>query len=149
MNPVSVRVVFLDFDGVLRGGGDWFRNAGSYLETLTQRAHADVVVSSDWRRGRPRTVLCDLLRAQGYTGRVLGTTPDLQIIQPKTRVPRGAEIAMWLAEQRYRWTVEAFVILDDCDDMAPCVDRLVQCDPSVGLTMEDVVKAWEIFERQV
>jgi hypothetical protein len=156
----SVRVVFLDFDGVLNSTAYAMKSghggvlgldpeAGARLERLVQRGRADVVVSSTWRLGRTRAELCDLLHSIGYTGRVLGKTPDLNCIRIGTHVPRGAEIEMWMKENARRFHVTSFVILDDDSDMAPHHTRLVRTNFDVGLTNADVERALSILEVPV
>ncbi len=156
-----VRIIFLDFDGVLNSTDYAYRSksnggligldpqAGMKLQLLAQTARADVVVSSTWRLYRKRTELCDLLRGIGYTGRVLGKTPDLAHINVNMSVPRGAEIEMWMRENARRYPVESFVILDDDSDMTPHQARHVKTHFAVGLTFADVDKALAILKEPV
>jgi len=54
---------------------------------------------------------------------------------------RGAEIKEWIIRHP---EVENFVILDDCADMEPYMDRLVQTNADIGLT---IVDAREVLKK--
>lgn len=55
---------------------------------------------------------------------------------------RGWEIMAWMASVS---DIESFVILDDWNDMGPISDHLIQTNPSLGLTEEQVQEAIEIL----
>jgi hypothetical protein len=126
---VTSRVVFLDIDGVLAPIRRWDRYGDldpaciQVLNEIVTRGGADVVVSSTWRYGKSIAELQTMLDAQGFTGRVLDTTP--------TGAPgadRGEEIAAWLAAH----AVRGYVIIDDHADMGDLRTRLVQTHPAQG-----------------
>ena len=85
-----MRVVFLDFDGVLnshayqatlppevRGGVMGLdRAAVARLNKLVHAAEAEMVVSSTWRHSRTTRQLRDLLQEHGFVGTVRGRTPQ-------------------------------------------------------------------------
>lgn len=154
-----MRVVFLDFDGVLnarvghepyplagplphgvdpRDAGDIDPAAVHLLDDLVARARAKIVISSTWRNRLTLHELRALLRYRGLAGEVIGATPTLWRDAEGRRLVRGDEIAAWLAEAE---RVEAFVILDDDDDMAALSAALVRTRGEVGLTTEDVERA--------
>ena len=107
MRPTKVRVVFLDFDGVLNNTEYLLQNSTSQpgyvherddidpiavvlLNDLVTRGNAYAVVSSAWRIGRMRTQLCDILNGRGYKGKILDKTPE---IKPYRRDQRGQCLA--------------------------------------------------------
>lgn len=165
-----MKVVFLDVDGVLNCSSRMGQcvqvgrevghrmdvDAVQRLATLCRRTGAKVVVSSTWRiqYGGPQ-VRRMLHVMSGYDFRVVGETPRL----PRTdgRDPsRGEEIGAWLSRPLAP-RVEAFVILDDGNDMGPYGPRLVQTtwelgledghvDRAVALLMEDACMATKATE---
>ena len=141
----NVRVVFLDFDGVLNSTAFALRvphkglmgldpEAVARLNSLEMEIEEDVcfVVSSTWRFGRTLDQLRRILHEAGFTGIVAGKTPELN-------KPRGLEIQAWLdSAPLYGIEVEQFVILDDDSDMEHLGDRLVKTSFQDGLQDEHV-----------
>jgi hypothetical protein len=144
---VSLRVIFLDFDGVLNSvryilgnrawkkDGSWKktrdrhaiyamwktqidRRAVRRLNRIVRATGARIVVCSTWRLIHPVGRLRRLLRDRGFVGSVIGATPDIE------HAARGMECAAWLA--RHRRPIESFVALDDMDDYEPMMSRLVR-----------------------
>lgn len=133
----GLRIVFLDFDGVLAVGGSGLDAAlVARLNRLVATAGAAVVVSSSWRRGTDVLDLATALRSAGFVGTVVGATPTVP------NLDRGYEIQAWLNDTADAGCeVESFVILDDDDDMAHLRPRLVQTNPDAGLSDGDVERA--------
>ena len=102
------------------------------LNEIVARCAAAVVVSSTWRHGKTVADLQRMLDAQGFSGRVLGKTPDGL---PGSN--RGAQIAAWLAAH----DVSGYVIIDDHADMGDLRSHLVQTDPAHGLKPADAPRA--------
>jgi len=108
------------------------------LNEVVARGQADVIVSSTWRYGKTVTELQEMLQAQGFTGRVVDTTP--------TGTPgadRGEEIAAWLAEH----AVGGYVIIDDHVDMGDLRSHLVQTQPAHGLQPADAPRVIAMLMR--
>jgi hypothetical protein len=164
----SVRVLFLDMDGVV--------NSARYFEVLSKRGYrkakgkakaearltqatfvsmidpatipllndivargnADVVISSSWRVPWSFTDIAEMLRQRGFVGSVIGATPYGVELPSDVEYARGHEIAAWLAEHE---GVESFAILDDNSDMAHLLPRLVQTTWGLGLLPEHVEPA--------
>lgn len=182
--PVSteppIKVIFLDFDGVLNNNV-WIRErcaAGdqhliltdvmpehvSLLNQIIERSGAKVVISSSWRHhyglfdnfsrtGRDSgDSLKAILERAGFKGELIGRTPDgWPGIRFSEQRLRGKEIQAWLDEWHSmgKPRVEAFVILDDSDDMAHMRDtNFVHTDEEKGLTQEDVEKALVILNAK-
>lgn len=148
------RVIFLDFDGVLNSHEWQLRRhesrrergatlgldpaAVGLLNQLIDRTGAQVVVSSVHRKDGLRHCRRLLTRC-GFTGEVIGQTPDLQTL-------RGLEIQAWLDAQE---APDTFVILDDdSQDMAHLLDRLIQTGFHNGLTQAHVDAAVKMLRQR-
>ncbi len=151
-----MRVVFLDFDGVLNSAryfdelrkaealvqlvehDDFLdRAAVALLDYLVFATDAKIVVSSSWRLSRTVKELDETLTSAGLrSGRVIDKTADLQ------GVPRGNEIKLWVDTHR----PASFVILDDDDDMGQLATRLVKTHfQEGGLRAEHVQRAIDML----
>ena len=151
-----MRVVFLDFDGVLNSQKyiDWDvalytsaqidPRAVALVNDLVSRSDAKVVVSSSWRLIHTDRGLSRLLGERGFSGEIIGTTPRLHSTGLGIPRGRGDEIRAWLNE--YREQVEGFVVLDDNgDEMGPVARHLILADPACGLVDSDVERACEVI----
>ena len=151
-----MKVIFLDFDGVLNSEAFFKANGNRYLpETLDvaavarvnaiiARTGARVVVSSTWRLGYSLVQLKDILGRHGLSGEVVGVTPVIQDVDEDgigvvRNAPRGHEIQRWIDEQPE--PPEAFVILDDEADMEHLGNRHVRTLFDTGLGDDEVEAA--------
>ena len=156
-----VKVIFLDFDGVLNslaflnGGahelGDLDPAAVARLERLVARSGAKVVISSTWRLKYSPAELRARLAAQGFTGEIIDCTPELpagSVPASGYFFPRCQEIRAWLTSRRV--APERFVILDDADfevdELAELQSCFVRTDVAHGLVDADVEIALRILE---
>jgi hypothetical protein len=153
----SVKVIFLDFDGVLNSDGFLLQarrksvfekdadeidpSRVALLNQIVQCTGADVVVSSSWRIIMKLADIRGLLKNHGFVGNIVGATPN---IGTPNRV-RGDEIQRWIVE--CPTTVSNFVILDDDADMGALLPNLVQTSSLDGLTENDVERAIQILNR--
>lgn len=149
---MSAPVLFLDIDGVLNSGR-FFREqygqvdgrtseafaaaqvdpaAVALLNRILADAGADVVVSSTWRLMHRLSDLRGILRSRGFTGRIIGRTPNLG------GKPRGHEIQAWLVGRPEQ--PPAFCILDDDAGMAHLAPFLVRTTFAEGLTEAHVAR---------
>ena len=151
-----MRLVFLDFDGVLNsralverapsplaiGPGLLDADAVMRVERFCVAAGAEIVVTSTWRLTFDRAALEDMLRAKGLiTARVRGVTPMI----PHKR-GRGQEIQSWLDAQSSAH-LEGIVIFDDDPDMLHLMPWLVQTSFETGLTAAHLDDALTILRR--
>lgn len=121
-------IIFLDFDGVLNTD-EYLRTAArttgriasevdldpaavARLQEIVDATGAAVVVSSSWRLLYCLDALTGYLRARGFRGDVVGTTPRW-VATTDPDAPRGAEIALWREEWGH---VGPYAILDDDPD---------------------------------
>jgi hypothetical protein len=131
-----MKVIFLDFDGVIVTAHTRYHSGDMYcvhlLNRLIKETGAKIVVSSMWRTGRTVEELRTLLTEWGVEGEVIDKTPvDHGVI-------RGVEIDRWLAKHP---EVTSYVILDDDSDMGGLIHKLVKTHPTHGLDYADVGKA--------
>lgn len=152
-----MRIVFLDFDGVLNwrahveatatpttpGPDHLVESAVRRVEGLCVEMQAAIVVTSTWRLTFDRPTLEAMLRVKG-----LATTAvlDLAPLIPFKR-GRGQEIQSWLdtVPRARGWHVEGLVILDDQADMLHLMPWLVLSSFETGLTDAHVLEAKRIL----
>jgi len=162
-----MRVVFLDFDGVLNQGYDKVRGAPSgfdysvpscvlALNALTRAMDARIVVSSSWRLQHTLDELRTVLRQWGVEAPVLDVTQDLDDASgfPAARI---AEIRAFL--DLCPEPIEAFAVLDDQDIRLDINNevvkdeeieaRFIQTTTEVGFTSEGAVQAARHLLRPV
>ena len=153
-----MKIIFLDVDGVLNSTdsaqaafereGRSFRYSEhmstvlvARLNDLLDKTDAQVVISSTWRLCYELHEIFDILEKNGFKHdeRIFGVTPH----PPEARGIRGLEIQAWM--EQHGTKPNQIVILDDSNDMAHLMDRLVLVNPDVGLTDEDVAKALKLL----
>ncbi len=154
-----MKVIFLDFDGVLNRETDeapavdelwteaWLDAVlVRRLANMVTRTGAHVVVSSSWRLRRSATELERILARAGCACRIVDVTPRLARGECAESEVRGREIARWLEEHP---EVSAYVALDDEPSLGPVAERHVRTDPEVGLSGEDVERACAILALEL
>lgn len=145
-----MRVIFLDFDGVLNSEAS-FRlevrkrteriqdtlcpvNCSNFQFILEKVPDVQVVISSTWRVLHELNWLKEKLSSYNIdSSRVIGITPRV------FSGYRGKEIKEWLEDHS---EVTDFVIIDDASDMEPYMDKLIQTHWKTGLLLpqaEEVV----------
>ncbi len=123
-----MKVIFLDFDGVLNlipqghdyYGGIFHPEFVDNLGRIIEETGAKLVISSSWRTmGLERLKM--MWEHRLYPGDIIGVTPDLRWRTKKDAMElneveyvRGDEIESWL---NLHPEVTNYVILDDDDDM--------------------------------
>lgn len=153
-----MRILLLDFDGVLNSVGSFIYNermrklglsktpthesfdpiACSNLQyILEELPDVQIVVSSTWRKYNTLAALQEIFKVNHLLPeRMIGTTPESK------EGYRGKEIETYLKAHP---EVTEFVIVDDDSDMEPYMDRLVKTDGRNGLTWTDAEKVIEMF----
>jgi len=143
-----MKVIFLDFDGVIMPGYDRTFTGGFdpltivHLNNIIEKTDAHIVISSSYRHACTMESLKQWLEEEGVKGVVLGRTPFAMDIVRRSgyRSARESEISSWLENWKGE-PVEKFVILDDIDEFHVLKDALVQTDKWAGLTGDDAIKA--------
>jgi len=155
-----VRIVFLDFDGVLNSR-PWLArpsdpgDAGALLDAdavarvdrLCALGGAEIVISSSWRVTHTLPVLTALLRQKGLIHpEILDATPMI----PHKR-GRGQEIQAWLdaALAARGLAIEGMAILDDQTDLLHLMPWLVETPFEPGFTDSHLPLALEILGREM
>lgn len=168
-----VKLIFLDFDGVLNNQLWYVATKGQradpitgqrilddidpksveHLNILVKNTGAKVVVSSTWRLGRTVEQLQEILVRNGFEGEVIGKTDDLRPRDGGGYILRGNEILKWLEthnEKHFGCDAISYVIFDDDSDMLFWQkDNFIQTDPYCGLTPSDVWRATKILNKPV
>ena len=109
------------------------------LTEVIRTTGAEIVLASDWRRGRELPQLRDELHAAGVAGSLLGATPVL------AGQERWREIEAWMIPHEVGPT--AVVIIDDGFDMGALAARFVRASPFNGLDQDAARKIVAPFER--
>jgi hypothetical protein len=148
-----MKVVFLDFDGVLNNHGFLQQQphrldridptAVGRLNTIVARSGAKVVISSSWRIHHSLEDLRERLGEVGFEGEVIGQTPDISWGEyGDPFIGRAREIQTWIEE--HPEPLESFVVLDDIymDDIA---QFLVKTEFTTGLEEAHVDAALAIL----
>lgn len=154
-----MKIIFLDIDGVLNNaddsdmhihkGGTHFYSPKcvSYLNRITDKTGAKIVVSSTWRLRASVEQLQVTLKEMGVTGQVIDKTCQLNHLGGY----RGNEILKWVKDNKELLGADYheykhYVILDDDTDMLLWQkDNFINTDGYKGLSLEDVEGAIEIL----
>lgn len=147
-----MRVIFLDFDGVVICPPNFRKPCPdriALLNRLCTATGAVVVVSSTWRLGRSIEQLQRMLSEAGFVGTVVGKTPAVAPVPDSPTWPareRGVEVQAWLSTH----PVESYVVLDDASDRGPIPEeRWLQTRFDEGLTEAVIGEANWILRRRV
>ena len=152
-----MKVIFLDFDGVITIPPKWYINANKikYIKRIVDETEAKIVVSSSWRMN------------------TVGETIDKMIGRPK-RCPRNKmlywlvdniyDITPWFSDKKYYETgrggeiqtwldkhheVDNYVIIDDDHDMLDSqLYHFVQTNYEDGLTEVETKRAIKVLNKE-
>jgi len=141
-----VKIIFLDFDGVLNSL-DAILHSGSYggitplfkrhaevMEFIIRHTEAKIVVSSTWRLGKTLKELQDLLPKLPIIGKTKSLTSQI----------RGVEIQAWIDDNK-NLEIGNFAIIDDDSDMGNLKHKLIRTKFDYGLTYVEAVKCIEML----
>jgi hypothetical protein len=147
-----MKLIFLDFDGVLNSTQFFIMCENRYIEgsradrdieamcpismsnlnhIMDQCEDVRVVISSSWRVGRGIKELKRILAKNGFKheDKVIGKTPHRGVLNC-----RGEEIQDWIDKKFVK--IDDFVILDDDEDMGKLKSHLYKTNPKHGLGLE-------------
>ena len=154
-----MKVIFLDFDGVLNSEASFrheIRRKNSRVSDtlsvvacsnlqyiLEQDSAVKIVISSSWRNMHSLQQLRDILSAYGITGTaVIGKTPSV------LSGDRGHEINLWLADNP---NVTKFVVIDDDNDVLNVKDprgHIFITTPEDGLLFKQAKAIAKLFRGE-
>lgn len=161
----SVKLIFLDIDGVLNNALEADEHKDVYLQgeyqgfysprcverlnTLTEQTDAKIVFSSTWRHGMTLEQVNELFSNMNINAECIGITDNLNMYK---WAYRGNEILKWIQDNKDLITNEyvyrTYVILDDDTDMLLWQrNNYVNCDPEIGLTDRTVSLAVSILNH--
>lgn len=132
---LNLMILFLSFDGVLHATGKLqqkFDRLAMLEQWLRQHPEVNIVISSKWRNSMDIAELRQLFN-EDVRHRVLGVTPGPRD-QAHDRYWRLSEIFDWL---QYCGTQQEWLVLDD-GVFPERFNRLVKCNPLLGLTDQDL-----------
>lgn len=146
-----MKVIFLDFDGVITIPPHWHLNANKIklIKKLVEETDAKIVVSSSWRHGLKRNFEYELEnRIDGdsfksdminwLNNNVYDITPNIGLGNG-----RGGEIQKWINDHP---DVENYVIIDDDGDMWDSqLFHFIQTDYQSGFTEREYELAYRIL----
>lgn len=169
-NYINMKVIFLDFDGVLNSTQSmiyWRRELGKKKYKKTQRAidrfcpiavsnlnyifesikKLKIVISSSWRHGRDLETLKQILKDYGfnYSQRVIGTTPT--VLRGFNGDERDFEILEWLEENKDKH-IEQWAAIDDIDYFSENKEfegKFFKTSEDMGLTMMETRRIIKYF----
>lgn len=157
------KVIFLDFDGVLQieqYDDPWMGNSSlkegytdrdqygflfdktcvDHLGQLITKTDAGVVISSSWRYCG-LDVMLEMWEQRQLPGELLGIIP---LEDASIRLSRGGYIQQWLDAN----PVDAYVILDDVDDMLDNQrENLVLTDYKLGFQKDKLEAALRVLNK--
>lgn len=157
-----MKVIFLDFDGVITVPPKWYIKADKikYIKKIVEATGAKIVISSSYRAGCPPTVQETIKSIIGKEKRcpknrmlfwlldhIYDCTPFYS--EGKYKIlnsGRGGEIEAWL---NVHPEVENYVIIDDDGDMLDSqLYHFVQTNYEDGITEIEMNRAIKVLNRQ-
>ena len=171
-----MKVIFLDFDGVLNSscyaarlikagkptqdenGHELFDPAAiKRFNRIVDQTEAKVVISSSWRY-LGLTTMKEIWQERGLHGQIIGMTSlyavdELIIEHGLEWLTNGAEVGSPRAVEIEVWlqehnNLDQYVILDDLPMSAALLPHFVQINPIYGLSDPQATKAIEILNRK-
>ena len=152
-----MKVIFLDFDGVITIPPKWYINANKikWIKKIINETDAKIVVSSSWRRENVKETINDMI---GKTKRCPRNKMLYWLIDNLYDVTswfsdkkyngtgRGGEIQTWLDKHP---EVDNYVIIDDDGDMLDSqLYHFVQTNYEDGITETESIRAIKVLNKQ-
>jgi hypothetical protein len=150
---ISTKIVFLDFDGVIktpdpikRFQNIWRPDHMERLKNIAEQTGAAIVVSSYWRIGATRESMERELKQLAPYLHDDHATPVLAGLEMNSPIGRDKEVQLWLDKHT---EVTHYAILEDMFDnyrgaSAALMERVVWCKHEDGLTPE---KGQELLQK--
>lgn len=154
-NPMTGKVIFLDFNGVMTTGyynymlmckrmpkadeyGNFFDpESVKWLGYILEHTNADIIVTSDWKERLSKQQLIQMWQSRELPGRIYDTTLLCQSF-------KGDEISDWIMNN----SISNYVILDTRHESQFYTDQthhLVAINPNRGIDVTAAKKAVRIL----
>lgn len=149
-----MKIIFLDFDGVITIPPKWNLNANKIklIKKLVEETNAKIVISSSWRHSNLEDTIKSII---GYTKKCPKTKmfywliDNIYDITPHfcdnkyKNTGRGGEIQTWLDKHP---EVENYIIIDDDSDMLNSqLYHFIQTDYQTGFTEHEYELAYKVL----
>ena len=143
-----MKVIFLDFDGVITIPPKWHLNANKikWIKKIVDETGAKIVVSSSWRMNSVEETIDKMIRHPKICPRnkmLLWFVDNLYDVTHTYKGLRGQEIKDWLNEHP---EVENYVIIDDDGDMLDeQIYHFIQTNYEHGIGESETIYAIKIL----
>lgn len=100
-----------------------------------------IVISSDWRRLRSTEELRELLKEHSFSQKIIDKTIDdshALFNYLYSDLKRGEQIELWLQDNRHRFNIGNYIIIDDVDlSISPLFNQFIHCNNDRLFTSEN------------
>jgi len=146
-----MKVIFLDFDGVITIPPKWYLNAGKikWIKKIVDETDAKIVVSSSWRMDSVEDTIDKMIGRPKRCPRnkmLYWLIDNLYDVTHTYKGLRGQEIKDWLNERN---DIENYVIIDDDGDfLDEQLYHFVQTNYEDGITEVETIRAIKVLNKQ-
>lgn len=146
-----MKIIFLDFDGVITVPPKWYLNANKikWVKKIVDETDAKIVVSSSWRMDSVEETIDKMIGRPKRCPRnkmLYWLIDNLYDVTHTYRGLRGEEIKDWLNEHQ---DVENYVIIDDDDDfLDEQLYHFVQTNYEDGITEVEAIRAIKVLNNK-
>lgn len=148
-----MKVIFLDFDGVITIPPKWYLKANKikYIKRIVDETDARIVVSSSWRMDTVEETRKSMIYKEKRCSRnkmLYWLIDNIYDVTPWVGLGngRGGEIQKWLNDHP---EVDNYVILDDDHDMWDSqMYHFVQTNYEDGITEVETIRAIKVLNKK-
>ena len=146
-----MKVIFLDFDGVITIPPKWHLEANKikWIKKIVDETDAKIVVSSSWRMESVEETIDKMIGRPKRCPRnkmLYWLIDNLYDVTHTYKGLRGQEIKDWLNERN---NIENYVIIDDDGDfLDEQLYHFVQTNYEDGITETEAIRAIKVLNRQ-
>jgi len=146
-----MKVIFLDFDGVITIPPKWFFRAEliKNVKKIVEATEAKIVVSSSWRSetiDKTKSIIIDRKRRCPRNSMLFWLVDNFYDVLHTYRGNRGQEIKDWLDTHD---NIDNYVIIDDDNDfLDEQLYHFVQTNYEDGLTEVETKRAIKVLNKQ-
>ncbi len=146
-----MKVIFLDFDGVITIPPKWYLKADKikWVKKIVDETGAKIVVSSSWRMDSVEETIDKMIGRPKRCPRnkmLYWLIDNLYDVTHTYKGLRGQEIKDWLNERN---DIENYVIIDDDGDfLDEQLYHFVQTNYEDGITETEAIRAIKVLNKQ-